>query len=108
MIGEEDKKSKRTRPEFDHFYDKSHLSCPLALFLQSHSLLSYLQCYSKNNKEIFTKKPYHPYHDSFNKEAVFKLKIDGVSFYHDTKDFSLKLETKSDKAKNSSKTSQKS
>ena len=91
-------KDKKIRPEFDHFYDK--VTYPV-LSLSFYNLIPCCHICNatlKTTKQFSLKSHIHPYHDSFDKEAVFRLKIEGVSFYHDTKGFSLKLETKSKKA----------
>ncbi len=96
-----DKETKKIRPEFDHFYDKA--TYPVL----SLSFYNLIPCCHICNSTLKGKKKFsldthiYPYHDSFDKEARFALKIEDVSFYHDTAGFKIPLHTKSQKAKKS-------
>ncbi len=94
-----DKNSKSTRPDFDHFYDKG--TYPI-LALSFYNLIpSCILCNSrlKSTAKFSTITHLHPYKDSFNDYAKFKLKIKNSKFFYDEKGFDLKLETLDDKAK---------
>lgn len=93
-----DKNSKSTRPDFDHFYDKG--TNPI-LALSFYNLIpSCILCNSrlKSTAKFSTIKYLHPYKDSFNDYAKFRLKIIDSRFFYDEKGFDLKLETIDDKA----------
>ena len=93
-----DKNSKSTRPDFDHFYDKG--SHPV-LALSFYNLIpSCILCNSrlKSTAKFSTIKHLHPYKDSFNDYAKFKLKIINSMFFYDEKAFELKLVTTDIKA----------
>ena len=95
-----DKNSKSTRPDFDHFYDKG--SHPV-LALSFYNLIpSCILCNSrlKSTAKFSTIKHLHPYKDSFNDYAKFKLKILNSKFFYDENGFDLKLETNNLKAEN--------
>ncbi len=97
-----DKKSKKIRPEFDHFYDKA--TYPI-LSLSFYNLIPCCHiCNSilKGRENFSFKSHIHPYHDSFDKEAKFSLKINDSTFYHDIKGFDIELKDMSHKAKKSS------
>ncbi len=88
-----DKNSKSTRPDFDHFYDKG--THPI-LALSFYNLIpSCILCNSrlKSTAEFSINSHLHPYKDSFNDYAKFKLKIIDSKFFYDEKGFDLKLET---------------
>ena len=94
-----DKNSKSTRPDFDHFYDKG--THPV-LALSFYNLIpSCILCNSrlKSTAKFSTITHLHPYKDSFNDYAKFRLKIINSKFFYDEKGFDLKLETIDDKAK---------
>lgn len=93
-----DKNSKSTRPDFDHFYDKG--THPI-LALSFYNLIpSCILCNSrlKSTAKFSTIKYLHPYKDSFNDYAKFRLKIINSKFFYDEKGFDLKLETSDVKA----------
>jgi len=94
-----EKNSKSTRPDFDHFYDKG--TYPI-LALSFYNLIpSCILCNSrlKSTAKFSINTHLHPYKDSFNDYAKFKLKILDSKFYYDEKSFEIKLETKEEKAK---------
>lgn len=94
-----DKNSKSTRPDFDHFYDKG--TNPI-LALSFYNLIpSCILCNSrlKSTAKFSTITHLHPYKDSFNDYAKFRLKIINSKFFYDEKGFDLKLETRNSKAK---------
>jgi len=94
-----EKNSKSTRPDFDHFYDKD--TYPI-LALSFYNLIpSCILCNSrlKGRAKFSINTHLHPYKDSFNDYAKFKLKILDSKFYYDEKSFEIKLETKGEKAK---------
>ena len=93
-----DKNSKSTRPDFDHFYDKGNN--PI-LALSFYNLIpSCILCNSrlKSRAKISINRHLHPYKDSFNDYAKFKLKIINSMFFYDEKAFELKLVTTDIKA----------
>ncbi len=93
-----DKNTKSTRPDFDHFYDKG--TYPI-LALSFYNLIpSCILCNSrlKNRAKFSINTHLHPYKDSFNDYAKFKLKILDSKFFYDKKGFDLKLETTNPKA----------
>lgn len=93
-----DKNSKSTRPDFDHFYDKG--TNPI-LALSFYNLIPCcILCNSllKSTAKFSTIEYLHPYKDSFNDYAKFRLKIIDSRFFYDEKGFDLKLETIDDKA----------
>ena len=95
-----DKNSKSTRPDFDHFYDKG--THPI-LALSFYNLIpSCILCNSrlKSTAKFSTITHLHPYKDSFNDYAKFKLEIINSKFFYDEKGFDLKLETINPKAEN--------
>lgn len=92
------KSSKSTRPDFDHFYDKG--THPI-LALSFYNLIpSCILCNSrlKSTAKFSINTHLHPYKDSFNDYAKFKLKIIDSRFFYDEKGFELKLETTDTKA----------
>jgi len=96
-----DKKSKKIRPEFDHFYDKA--TYPV-LSLSFYNLIP--SCHICNStlkgSEVFSTDTHiHPYQDSFDKEAKFDLKIKDVSFYYDENGFEIPLKDMTNKAEKS-------
>ncbi|MBU3014427.1 hypothetical protein KO488_06625 [Poseidonibacter lekithochrous] len=94
-----EKNSKSTRPDFDHFYDKG--TYPI-LALSFYNLIpSCILCNSrlKGRAKFSINTHLHPYKDSFNDYAKFKLKVLDSKFYYDEKSFEIKLETKNNKAK---------
>ncbi len=102
-IGEETKASQKIRPVFDHFYDKA--TYPI-LSLSFYNLIPCCHiCNStlKGTIEFSLDSYIHPYHDSFDKEANFGLKIEDVTFYHDRDGFDISLKDMSEKAENSAK-----
>jgi hypothetical protein len=93
-----DKNSKSTRPDFDHFYDKG--THPI-LALSFYNLIpSCILCNSrlKSTAKFSINSHLHPYKESFNDYAKFKLKILDSKFFYDEKGFDLKLETTNPKA----------
>jgi len=93
-----DKNSKSTRPDFDHFYDKG--THPI-LALSFYNLIpSCILCNSrlKSTAKFSINSHLHPYKDSFNDYAKFRLKIINSKFFYDEKGFDLKLETSDVKA----------
>ena len=93
-----DKNSKSTRPDFDHFYDKgTHAILALSFY---NLIPSCILCNSrlKSTAKFSTIKYLHPYKDSFNDYAKFRLKIIDSRFFYDEKGFDLKLETSDVKA----------
>jgi hypothetical protein len=93
-----DKNSKSTRPDFDHFYDKG--TYPI-LALSFYNLIpSCILCNSrlKSTAKFSINSHLHPYKESFNDYAKFKLKILDSKFFYDEKGFDLKLETTNPKA----------
>lgn len=95
-----DKNSKSTRPDFDHFYDKG--THPI-LALSFYNLIpSCILCNSrlKSTAKFSINSHLHPYKDSFNDYAKFKLKIINCKFFYDEKGFDLNIETSSTKAEN--------
>ncbi len=98
-----DKKSKKIRPEFDHFYDK--VTYPI-LSLSFYNLIPCCHiCNStlKGTTKFSLDNYIHSYHDSFDKEAKFGLKIKDMTFYHDIEGFDISLKEMSKKAENSAK-----
>ena len=92
------KSSKSTRPDFDHFYDKG--THPI-LALSFYNLIpSCILCNSrlKSTAKFSINTHLHPYKDSFNDYAKFKLKIINSMFFYDEKAFELKLVTTDIKA----------
>ena len=92
------KSSKSTRPDFDHFYDKG--THPI-LALSFYNLIpSCILCNSrlKSTAKFSINTHLHPYKDSFNDYAKFKLKIINSMFFYDEKAFELKLVTSDIKA----------
>lgn len=95
-----DKDIKVTRAEFDHFYDKD--SNPI-LALSFYNLIpSCHTCNStlKGSEEFSMKSHLNPYADSFDEVAKFTLKIEDSTFYHSVDGFSVKLESKDERAEN--------
>ncbi|PTB83795.1 hypothetical protein C9926_01075 [Sulfurovum lithotrophicum] len=97
---------KITRPEFDHFYDKS--TYPI-LALSFYNLIP--SCHTCNStlkgREEFSHETHlNPYSDSFDKVAKFKLKIEDSTFYHSIKGFNLTLESGNERAENNIKSFQ--
>ena len=93
-----DKNSKSTRPDFDHFYDK--ITYPV-LALSFYNLIpSCILCNSrlKSTAKFSVATHLHPYKDSFNDYAKFKVEILNSSFYFSEKGFDLKLKTITPKA----------
>ena len=94
------KSSKSTRPDFDHFYDKG--THPI-LALSFYNLIpSCILCNSrlKSTAKFSINTHLHPYKDSFNDYAKFKLKIINSMFFYDENGFDLKLETNNLKSEN--------
>jgi len=92
------KDSKSTIPDFDHFYDKG--SNPI-LALSFYNLIpSCILCNSrlKSTAKFSIKTHLHPYIDSFNDYATFKLNIKDSQFIYDTDGFEIKLNTTSTRA----------
>ncbi len=92
------------RPEFDHFYSKDKY--PI-LALSFYNLIPCCHSCNANLKgttEFSIKTHIHPYNESFDKEARFRLTIEDSSFYHSTKGFELKLISDNERAKNNIKT----
>jgi hypothetical protein len=88
-----DKNAKSTRPDFDHFYDKN--THPI-LALSFYNLIpSCILCNSrlKSTAKFSTSTHLHPYQESFNDYAKFKLKIEKCTFYYDENGFEITLET---------------
>jgi hypothetical protein len=86
-----DEDTKITRPEFDHFYDKATFP---VLSLSFYNLIPCCHiCNStlKGSTKFSTSTHIHPYSDSFDKKAEFKLKIKDSTFYHSVDGFKLKL-----------------
>jgi len=84
---------KVTRPEFDHFYDKA--TYPI-LALSFYNLIP--SCHICNatlkGREKFSIKTHlNPYHESFDKNVKFHLKIENSNFYYSINGFSLILES---------------
>lgn len=95
-----DKDIKVTRAEFDHFYDKD--SNPI-LALSFYNLIpSCHTCNStlKGSEKFSMKSHLNPYADSFDEVAKFTLKIEDSTFYHSVDGFSVKLESKDERAEN--------
>jgi len=93
-----DKNTKSTRPDFDHFYDKN--TYPI-LALSFYNLIpSCILCNSrlKSRAKFSTSTHLHPYQESFNDYAKFKLQIEKSSFNYDENGFEVKLETKEPRA----------
>ncbi|MCD6258293.1 MAG: hypothetical protein J7J31_01700 [Helicobacteraceae bacterium] len=92
------KNAKSTRPDFDHFYDKN--TYPI-LALSFYNLIpSCILCNSrlKSRTKFSTTTHLHPYQESFNDFAKFKLKIEKCSFYYDENGFEITLKTKEPRA----------
>ncbi|CAA6799292.1 MAG: Unknown protein [uncultured Sulfurovum sp.] len=92
---------KITRPEFDHFYDKS--THPI-LALSFYNLIP--SCHScnstlKGSEEFSNETHINPYSESLDKVARFELKIEDSTFYHSINGFDVKLKTEDERAKNS-------
>ena len=78
-----DKNSKSTRPDFDHFYDKGNN--PI-LALSFYNLIpSCILCNSrlKSTAKFSINSHLHPYKDSFNNYAKFKLEILNSKFFYE-------------------------
>lgn len=93
-----DKNAKSTRPDFDHFYNKD--TYPI-LALSFYNLIpSCILCNSrlKSRAKFSTSTHLHPYQESFNDYAKFKLHIEKSSFYYDENGFEVKIETKEPRA----------
>jgi hypothetical protein len=89
------------RPEFDHFFDKD--TYPI-LALSFYNLIP--SCHScnsslKGSTKFSLENNIHPYLESFDEYAKFKLKIKDSSFYHSIDGFEIVLETYNKRAKNS-------
>ncbi|MCX6051362.1 MAG: hypothetical protein NTZ60_02510 [Campylobacterales bacterium] len=94
------KHAKSTRPDFDHFYDKD--TYPI-LALSFYNLIpSCILCNSrlKSTAKFSTATHLHPYQESFNNYAKFKLNIENSSFYYDEKGFDIELKTSDKRAEN--------
>lgn len=92
------KDSKSTRPDFDHFYDKGNH--PI-LALSFYNLIpSCILCNSrlKSTAKFSFRTHLHPYVDSFNDYATFKLDIKDSRFIYDTDGFEIKLNTTNTRA----------
>ena len=92
------KYSKSTRPDFDHFYDKGNH--PI-LALSFYNLIpSCILCNSrlKSRAKFSIKTHLHPYIDSFNDYATFKLDIKNSQFIYNTDGFEIKLNTTNHRA----------
>lgn len=89
-----------TRPQFDHFYDKS--TYPI-LALSFYNLIpSCPTCNTtmKGTKQFSLTTYIHPYIESFNEKANFDLQIKDSSFYYDEKGFEFSLKTNDTRVKN--------
>jgi hypothetical protein len=96
-----DEETKITRPEFDHFYDKATFP---VLSLSFYNLIPCCHiCNStlKGSTEFSISTHIHPYSNSFDKEAKFKLKIEDTTFYHSVDGFKLELKFDDKRAENS-------
>ncbi|OHD94325.1 MAG: hypothetical protein A2019_06065 [Sulfurimonas sp. GWF2_37_8] len=94
------KHAKSTRPDFDHFYDKD--TYPI-LALSFYNLIpSCMLCNSrlKGTTPFSLETHLHPYQESFNDYAKFKLNIENSSFYYDEKGFDIELKTSDKRAEN--------
>lgn len=92
------KHAKSTRPDFDHFYDKD--THPI-LALSFYNLIpSCILCNSrlKSTAKFSVTTHLHPYEESFNDYAKFKLNIENSSFYYDEKGFDIELKTSDKRA----------
>ena len=92
------KSSKSTRPDFDHFYDKG--THPI-LALSFYNLIpSCILCNSrlKSTAKFSINTHLHPYKDSFNDYAKFRLKIIDSRFFFFFIGFELELKTTDTKA----------
>lgn len=94
------KHAKSTRPDFDHFYDKD--TYPI-LALSFYNLIpSCMLCNSrlKGTTPFSLETHLHPYQESFNDYAKFKLNIESSSFYYDKNGFDIELKISDKRAEN--------
>lgn len=83
---------KITRPDFDHFYPKE--SYPI-LALSFYNLIPSCAICNRTlkGKARFNTREYlHPYRESLDDKARFRLKLKDATFYHRSDGFSLRLE----------------
>jgi hypothetical protein len=86
------KKEARTRPQFDHFYQKSKYPY---LALSFYNLVpSCYVCNSnlKNSKDFKYSSHIHPYMEDINDTHIFRTKVNAADFLLGKKGFDLKLE----------------
>lgn len=91
-------KKKILRPDIDHFYDKD--TYPI-LALSFYNLIpSCSECNRtiKRVKQFSIMEHIHPYMDSVNKYAKFKLRVEKSNFYHDESGFKIEFKSENTKA----------
>ena len=94
-------KEKIMRPDFDHFYNKDKY--PI-LALSFYNLIpSCTECNRtlKQKKDFTIDTHIHPYYDSLDDYAKFKLKINKVDFYRNENSIEILFNSKNKKAQNS-------